>query len=100
VWAAALLADCFGRFWGRGERRIGLGVDAKNTAGAFRLYERAGMAPELGWGRRRVKQEVEAWLARAGCEGEEAARVRELASDRIGGGWITLDRTGIRRLKA
>ena len=27
--------------------------------------------------------EVEPWLARAGCDGEEAARVRELAADRI-----------------
>ena len=38
--------------------------------------------------------EVEPWLARAGCEGEEAARVRELAADRIEDGWITLDRIG------
>ena len=46
---AALLADAFGRFWARGERCIGLGVDAASTTGAFRLYERAGMAPSLGW---------------------------------------------------
>jgi mycothiol synthase len=46
---AALLADAFGRFWERGERSIGLGVDAANDTGAFRLYERAGMAPALGW---------------------------------------------------
>jgi mycothiol synthase len=46
---AALLADAFGRFWERGERSIGLGVDAANDTGAFRLYERAGMTPELGW---------------------------------------------------
>jgi len=46
---AALLADAFGRFWGRGERSVGLGVDAANDTGAFRLYERAGMAPFLGW---------------------------------------------------
>ena len=46
---AALLADAFGRFWPRGERCIGLGVDAASTTGAFRLYERAGMAPSLGW---------------------------------------------------
>jgi mycothiol synthase len=45
---AALLADVFTRFWERGERSIGLGVDAENTTGAFRLYERAGMSPELG----------------------------------------------------
>jgi GNAT superfamily N-acetyltransferase len=46
---AALLGDVFGRFWERGERTVGLGVDAANDTGAFRLYERAGMAPALGW---------------------------------------------------
>jgi mycothiol synthase len=45
---AALLADAFGRFWARGERSVGLGVDAANTTGAFRLYERAGMSPAIG----------------------------------------------------
>jgi GNAT superfamily N-acetyltransferase len=45
----ALLRDAFGRFWKRGERSIGLGVDAASDTGAFRLYERAGMAPVLGW---------------------------------------------------
>jgi mycothiol synthase len=46
---AALLADAFGRFWARGERSVGLGVDTASDTGAFRLYERAGMAPVLGW---------------------------------------------------
>ena len=46
---AALLADSFGRFWERGEHSVGLGVDAASDTGAFRLYERAGMAPALGW---------------------------------------------------
>jgi mycothiol synthase len=46
---AALLADAFGRFWERGERSVGLGVDAANDTGAFRIYERAGMKPALGW---------------------------------------------------
>jgi mycothiol synthase len=46
---AALLTDAFGRFWQRGERSVGLGVDAANDTGAFRLYERAGMKPALGW---------------------------------------------------
>ena len=45
----ALLRDSFRRFWERGERSIGLGVDAASETGAFRLYERAGMAPALGW---------------------------------------------------
>ena len=46
---AALLGDSFGRFWERGERSVGLSVDAASDTGAFRLYERAGMAPALGW---------------------------------------------------
>ena len=46
---AALLRDSFGRFWERGERSIELGVDTANDTGAFRLYERAGMSPALGW---------------------------------------------------
>jgi GNAT superfamily N-acetyltransferase len=46
---AALLNDLFGRFWERGERNVGLGVDAASDFGAFRLYERAGMSPALGW---------------------------------------------------
>ena len=46
---AALLGDSFGRFWERGEHSVGLGVDAASDSGAFRLYERAGMAPVLGW---------------------------------------------------
>ena len=46
---AALLGDSFGRFWKRGEHSVGLGVDAASETGAFRLYERAGMSPALGW---------------------------------------------------
>jgi mycothiol synthase len=46
---AALLGDAFGRLWQCGERSVGLGVDAASDTGAFRLYERAGMAPVLGW---------------------------------------------------
>lgn len=46
---AALLADSFRRFWERGEHSVGLGVDAESATGAFRLYERAGMSPALGW---------------------------------------------------
>ena len=46
---AALLLDSFARFWERGEHSIGLGVDSASDTGAFRLYERAGMTPVLGW---------------------------------------------------
>jgi GNAT superfamily N-acetyltransferase len=45
----ALLQDAFRRFWARGERSVGLGVDAESDTGAFRVYERAGMKPLLGW---------------------------------------------------
>ena len=46
---AALLHDAFGRLWAAGERNVGLGVDSASGTGAFRLYERAGMTPALGW---------------------------------------------------
>jgi len=46
---AALLADAFRRLWECGERSVGLGVDTESAGGAFRLYERAGMTPSLGW---------------------------------------------------
>jgi GNAT superfamily N-acetyltransferase len=46
--ATALLHESFRRFWERGEHSIGLGVDTENPTGAFRLYERAGMAATLG----------------------------------------------------
>ena len=39
----ALLLHSFGEFYRRGEKVIGLGVDASNPTGATRLYERAGM---------------------------------------------------------
>jgi mycothiol synthase len=39
----ALLHHSFRDFRSRGATRVGLGVDAENTTGAVRLYERAGM---------------------------------------------------------
>jgi mycothiol synthase len=45
----ALLHDAFEKFWERGERSVGLGVDAENATGAFQLYESAGMRPVMGW---------------------------------------------------
>jgi len=39
----ALLQHSFRDFRDRGATRVGLGVDAENTTGAVRLYERAGM---------------------------------------------------------
>jgi mycothiol synthase len=40
---AALLRESFRRLWERGERIVGLGVDAESPTGAVRLYEREGM---------------------------------------------------------
>jgi mycothiol synthase len=48
----ALMRRTFAEFLDRGERRVGLGVDAQNPSGATRLYERAGMhveAEHLTW---------------------------------------------------
>jgi mycothiol synthase len=39
----ALLRHCFTELYARGQRVVGLGVDAENPTGATRLYERAGM---------------------------------------------------------
>jgi mycothiol synthase len=39
----ALLLNSFRQFHERGERHVGLGVDAESPTGATRLYERAGM---------------------------------------------------------
>jgi len=41
--APARLRHTFGQFSRRGERTIGLGVDASHPSGATHLYERAGM---------------------------------------------------------
>jgi SAM-dependent methyltransferase len=43
--------------------------------------------------------EVEPWLARAGCEGEEAERVRKLLGDHIRDGWISLPRIALKGVK-
>jgi mycothiol synthase len=39
----ALLRHSFGELYRRGQRAVGLGVDASNLTGALRLYEKAGM---------------------------------------------------------
>lgn len=43
--------------------------------------------------------DVAAWLDRVGCVGDDAARVRELLSDRIEGDRIRLDRVALRAVK-
>jgi len=44
--------------------------------------------------------EIEPWLARVGCEGEDAARVRELLGDRVVDGWMPLPTLVIKGAKA
>ena len=40
-----------------------------------------------------------AWLARTGCEGEEATRVEALLGTRVAGGRLTLDKIAVRAVK-
>jgi ribosomal protein S18 acetylase RimI-like enzyme len=40
----ALLQYSFGKFYARGKRKVGLGVDASSLTGALRLYEKVGMS--------------------------------------------------------
>ncbi|MBD0349195.1 MAG: GNAT family N-acetyltransferase, partial [Thermoleophilia bacterium] len=47
--ALALLRHSFVELHRRGKKRVGLGVDAENTTGALRLYERAGMHVDRRW---------------------------------------------------
>jgi hypothetical protein len=44
--------------------------------------------------------ELDSWLARAGCDEEEAATVRGLLAGRIDEGWITLARIAVKAVKA
>jgi mycothiol synthase len=44
--AKALLVESFREFHRRGQRRVGLGVDAENPTGATKLYESVGMVAE------------------------------------------------------
>ena len=44
--------------------------------------------------------DLEAWLERTGCEGEAAARVRELLADRVEDGRVRLDRIVVKAVKA
>ena len=46
-----------------------------------------------------MRIELQPWLERAGCTDGDAARVRELAADRIVDGWITLDRIALKGLR-
>jgi SAM-dependent methyltransferase len=56
-----------------------------------RFFDQAGLEVEA-FEREDKRVELEPWLERAGCKGEEAARVRELLADRIEDGHVKLDR--------
>jgi SAM-dependent methyltransferase len=63
------------------------------------FFEQAGLeVAELEREEKHV--ELEPWLERSGCVGGEAARVRELLSDRIQGGKLRLDRGIFKARKA
>jgi len=56
-----------------------------------RFFEEAELAVEA-FEREDKRVQLEPWLQRAGCTGEEATRVRELLADRIEDGHVKLDR--------
>jgi SAM-dependent methyltransferase len=59
------------------------------------FFDAAGLrVEEVARAEKRI--ELKPWLERAGCEGDEAARVRELLADRTDDGWIGLDRIAIK----
>jgi len=43
--------------------------------------------------------ELQPWLDRVGCEGDDAERVRELLADRIEDGWVRLERIALKGRK-
>ena len=63
------------------------------------LFGQAGLRLE-DFEREDKRVDLESWLERAGCKGEEAKRVRELLSDRIEGGRLRLDRGIFKARKA
>jgi SAM-dependent methyltransferase len=63
------------------------------------VFDQAGL--EVAAFEREEKQiELEPWLARAGCVGQEAERVKELLADRISDGRVRVDRGIFRARKA
>lgn len=55
------------------------------------MFDEAGLDVEA-FEREDKRIDVDSWLERAGCEGDEAVRVRELLADRIEDGKVKLDR--------
>ena len=63
------------------------------------LFAQAGLEVEAVE-REEKRVELEPWLERSGCTGDEAARVRELLADRIEDGKLRLDRGIFKARKA
>ncbi len=63
-----------------------------------KLFEQAGLEVEAVQ-LLDVEIDLESWLARAGCEGEEAARVKELLADRIEDGRLQVPRVALKGRK-
>jgi SAM-dependent methyltransferase len=63
------------------------------------FFAEAGLEVEE-FAREDKRVDLEAWLERAGCTGEEAGRVRELLADRIEDGRLRLDRGIFKARKA
>jgi SAM-dependent methyltransferase len=55
------------------------------------MFSRAGLEVEA-FEREEKRIDLEPWLARAGCVGQEAERVKELLADRIADGRVRVDR--------
>jgi SAM-dependent methyltransferase len=62
------------------------------------MFARAGLEVEA-FEREEKRIELEPWLARAGCVGDEAERVKELLADRIEDGRVRVDRGVFRARK-
>jgi SAM-dependent methyltransferase len=56
-----------------------------------RFFDEAGLEIEA-FEREEKRIDLESWLARAGCDGEQAERVRRRLADRIENGYLRLDR--------
>jgi SAM-dependent methyltransferase len=63
------------------------------------FFEQAGLEV-ADFEREEKRVELEPWLERSGCMGDEAARVRELLADRIEDGKLRLDRGIFKARKA
>ncbi len=62
------------------------------------LFEQAGLEVETVR-LFEVEIDLESWLARAGCEGQEAAKVKELLADRIDDGRLQVPRVALKGRK-